>query len=74
MAKNTTRRTLLQAAAATPLMAGAAANRVSSENVYTRLGVKPIINGMGTVTVLGGSIMPPEVVAAMDEASRYFVE
>lgn len=41
--------------------------------VYDRLGVRPVINGMGTVTVLGGSIMPPEVVRAMDEASRSFV-
>jgi L-seryl-tRNA(Ser) seleniumtransferase len=41
--------------------------------VYARLGVKPIINGMGTVTVVGGSLMPPEVVAAMEEASRRFV-
>ena len=42
-------------------------------SVYARLGVKPVINGMGTVTVLGGSLMPPEVVRAMDEASRQFV-
>jgi uncharacterized pyridoxal phosphate-dependent enzyme len=32
-----------------------------------------VINGMGTVTVLGGSLMPPEVVRAMAEASRHFV-
>ena len=32
-----------------------------------------MINGVGVVTVLGGSIMPPEVVRAMEEASRYFV-
>src|SRR5512136_900242 len=47
--------------------AGAAAS------VYARLGVKPLINGMGTVTVVGGSLMPPEVVRAMEEASRHFV-
>jgi L-seryl-tRNA(Ser) seleniumtransferase len=35
--------------------------------------VRPVINGVGTVTDLGGSIMPPEVVRAMEEASRYFV-
>jgi L-seryl-tRNA(Ser) seleniumtransferase len=28
---------------------------------------------MGTVTVVGGSLMPPEVVRAMEEASRHFV-
>ena len=41
-----------------------------NESVYARLGVRPIINGMGTYTLLGGSIMPPEVVAAMAEAAQ----
>jgi L-seryl-tRNA(Ser) seleniumtransferase len=41
--------------------------------VYERLGIRPVINGVGVVTVLGGSIMPPEVVQAMEEASRHFV-
>jgi D-glucosaminate-6-phosphate ammonia-lyase len=69
------RRTVLQAVAAvagTPSL-GAAASGVESGSVYTRLGVKPLINGMGTVTVVGGSLMPPEVVRAMEEASRHFV-
>ena len=39
-----------------------------------KLGVRPVINGMGTYTLLGGSIMPPEVVAAMAEAARHFVD
>ncbi len=42
-------------------------------NVYASLGVKPVINATGTVTVLGGSLMPPEVAAAWVEASRHFV-
>jgi len=37
------------------------------------LGVKPVINGVGVVTVLGGSIMPPEVIHAMGGSSRYFI-
>jgi L-seryl-tRNA(Ser) seleniumtransferase len=41
--------------------------------LYASLGVKPVINGVGVVTVLGGSIMPPEVIRAMEEASRYFI-
>jgi len=45
----------------------------SSAEIYTRLGVHPVINAVGTVTVLGGVIMPPEVVAAMEEAGRHFV-
>jgi L-seryl-tRNA(Ser) seleniumtransferase len=32
-----------------------------------------VINGIGTVTMLGGSIMPPEVTEAMQEAGQYFV-
>ena len=43
------------------------------EDVYRRLGVRPVINALGTATRLGGSLMPPEVVAAMGRASRQFV-
>jgi len=42
--------------------------------VYEKLGVRRIINGVGLVTRLGGSVMPPEVVAAMAEASRSYVD
>jgi L-seryl-tRNA(Ser) seleniumtransferase len=42
-------------------------------NIYTRLGVKTLINGQGTVTVVGGSLMPPEVIQAMSEAANWFV-
>jgi D-glucosaminate-6-phosphate ammonia-lyase len=34
---------------------------------------KRIINASGTMTALGGSLMPPEVVEAMDEASKEWV-
>ena len=40
---------------------------------YSALGVRPLINALSTYTKLGGSIMPPEVVAAMAEASRTHV-
>ncbi len=40
---------------------------------YAALGVRPLINALSTYTKLGGSIMPPEVVAAMVEASRTHV-
>src|SRR5216684_2361027 len=42
-------------------------------SVYEAIGVKHVINATGTVTILGGSIMPPEVVAAWMDASRHFV-
>ena len=45
-----------------------------SENIYERLGVKRVINGASWVTVLGGSIMPPEVLQAMVDATPCFVE
>jgi L-seryl-tRNA(Ser) seleniumtransferase len=43
-------------------------------SVYERLGVKHVINAAGTLTVLGGSLMPPEVAAAWHEASLHFVD
>src|SRR5436190_2176676 len=41
--------------------------------VYQQLGVRPVINAVGTLTTLGGTLMPPEVKQAMEEASRFFV-
>ena len=41
--------------------------------VYERLGIRPIINGNGTQTTLGGSIMDPETAQAMHDASRTMV-
>ncbi len=43
-------------------------------NVYESLGIRTIINAAGTITVFGGSVMPPEVVAAWGDASRHFVD
>jgi len=41
---------------------------------YSDLNVRPFINASGTITTLGGSRMPEEVVRAMAEASRAFVD
>lgn len=46
---------------------------VAEPGVYERLGLRPVVNGMGAVTMLGGSLMPPEVVDAMREAAQSFV-
>lgn len=74
------RRRILQAGATLPAAAASAATSKAKtisatvpSDIYSSLGVKPVINGVGVVTVLGGSIMPPEVVRAMEEASRYFI-
>jgi L-seryl-tRNA(Ser) seleniumtransferase len=45
----------------------------STDNIYTRLGVKPLINGRGTWTYLSASLELPEVRAAQVEASQHFV-
>lgn len=45
-----------------------------SPSVYEAIGVRHVINATGTVTTLGGSLMPPEVVAAWADAARHFVD
>lgn len=73
-----TRRGLLKASAGLALT-GIVNPAVSAEqasarpSVYEALGIKHVINATGTVTNLGGSLMPPEVVAAWVDASRHFV-
>ncbi|MDR1955783.1 MAG: hypothetical protein LBQ30_02905 [Treponema sp.] len=42
-------------------------------DIYDELGVHPIINAAGTYTVLGGSRMSEETLAAMNSAARNFV-
>ena len=45
------------------------------DNVYTRLlGVRPHVGAHEHLSSMGGSRMPAEVVAAMSEANRYFVD
>src|SRR5262245_31181737 len=74
-----TRRRLLQAGAGLALggvlgEVARAAQPAARPTVYEALGVRPVINATGTVTHLGGSVMPPEVVSAWAEASRHFVD
>jgi len=45
----------------------------SSGNPYDELGVQTVINCEGTMTVLGGSILRPELEAVMAQAGRHFV-
>src|SRR5882724_992021 len=44
-----------------------------SGNPYDELGVPTVINCDGTMTVLGGSILRPELEAVMAQAGRHFV-
>ena len=44
-----------------------------SKKIYSDLGIDPIINAIGSVTLLGGSTQPPEVVEAMQSAQDMYV-
>lgn len=71
-----TRREVLAAGAGTTAVGlfpgqGVAADAVP--DVYAELGVTPIINAAGTITTMGGSLMPVEVREAWLAASRRFV-
>src|SRR5260370_5382290 len=54
-------------------MAMAAKNTRNSMKVYTSLGLRPIVNASGTYTHLGGSLMPREILEAMNDAARHYV-
>jgi D-glucosaminate-6-phosphate ammonia-lyase len=47
---------------------------VSRGEIYRQLGVEPIINANATETILGGSLMRPEVIDAMSRAADSFVD
>jgi uncharacterized pyridoxal phosphate-dependent enzyme len=79
------RRSFIKLVAAIPLFAAigsrslastvtSARSKSLSENIYTRLGVRPFINARGTWTYLSGSLELPEVRHAAEEASHYFVD
>jgi uncharacterized pyridoxal phosphate-dependent enzyme len=81
---NVKRRTFIKWAAAFPLLARVSIEQAtgtgwaevakkSTDNVYTRLGVKPLINGRGTWTYLSASLELPEVKAAQEAASQHYV-
>jgi uncharacterized pyridoxal phosphate-dependent enzyme len=82
--RNSSRRSFVKLLAAAPLLsqiaarglyaqAASAVGKDPRQNVYTRLGVKTVINCRGTWTYLSGSLEFPEVRQAQLEASEYFV-
>ena len=44
-----------------------------SASIYQKLGVRRVINGRSYSTKVGGSLMAPEVLRAMQEAAESFV-
>jgi L-seryl-tRNA(Ser) seleniumtransferase len=42
-------------------------------DIYDRIGVRTVINGRGATTAVGGTLMRPETLAAMAEATKAFV-
>jgi uncharacterized pyridoxal phosphate-dependent enzyme len=83
-AKEPNRRGFMKMLVASPLLAQIAAQGLyvksaaamgldPKSNVYTRLGVKTVINCRGTWTYLSGSLQFPEARDAQAEAGRYFV-
>ena len=82
--ENSSRRSFMKLVAAAPLLTQIAARDVYAQaataigkdprkNIYTRLGVKTVINCRGTWTYLSGSLEFPEVRQAQMEASGHFV-
>src|SRR6195256_2418938 len=81
---SSSRRSFIKLAAAAPLLtqiaarnlyaqAAAAVGKDPRRNVYTRLGVRTVVNCRGTWTYLSGSLEFPEVRQAQVEAAQYFV-
>ena len=81
---NHNRRSFVKLVAAAPLLgqiaarelyaqAAAAVGKDPRQNVYSRLGVKTVINCRGTWTYLSGSLEFPEVRQAQVEAAQHFV-
>ncbi len=80
-ARSSSRRSFIKLAAAAPLLtqitarnlyahAAMAIGRDPKQNVYTRLGVRTVINCRGTWTYLSGSLEFPEVRQAQVEAGQ----
>jgi uncharacterized pyridoxal phosphate-dependent enzyme len=71
----TSRRKLLQTAgiAGLPAIAVAPAAAAAVPDVYSAIGVRPILNARGTFTIVSGSTMLPEARTAMEAASQRYV-
>ena len=67
------RRRFLQGLSSLPLMATPSVASPVRRDYFKELGIRPFINAAGTYTTLTASLMQPEVVQAIDYASKQFV-
>jgi uncharacterized pyridoxal phosphate-dependent enzyme len=77
------RRRFLEIASGLPIVGGiveahtmpaaAAAARSTVRDYFRELGVRPFINAAGTYTAMTASLMPPEVMEAINYASKHYV-
>ena len=78
------RRNLIKRLASLPILGGllgssiphttisAPGKAAAKLNLFEELGIRPLINARGTMTFLSGSLMEPEVVAAIQETAHDF--
>jgi L-seryl-tRNA(Ser) seleniumtransferase len=67
------RRRFLQGISSLPLLATPSPAATVKRDYFKELGIKPFINAAGTYTTLTASLMQPEVVQAIEYASKQFV-
>ena len=74
------RRRFLESVSSLPLVGGLvgagaapAAAAAAAPDYFRELGVRPFINAAGTYTAMTASLMPPEVMDAINYASRHYV-
>ncbi len=68
------RRKFFETAASLPLFATkSSAAKLKTPDYFKDLGIRPFINAAGTYTMLTASLMPQEVMDAMEYASKHFV-
>lgn len=69
------RRRFLETMGGIPLAGGlfTGCSQSSGRDYFAELGVRPFLNAAGTYTALTASLMPPEVMEAINYASKHFV-
>nr|WKN40222.1 aminotransferase class V-fold PLP-dependent enzyme [Tunicatimonas sp. TK19036] len=63
---------LLASSAPITSVASTTTKTAVKQSLFQELGIRPVINARGTMTFLSGSLMEPEVVAAINETAQDF--